>query len=209
MISTKYKPFFNRIFNPIAKILLYFNLTPNQITLFGLGFGILACLLFVWTKNVVLFCVLLLVSGLLDAVDGAAARLSGRVTKFGAYLDAVCDRFFEGFAVLSVAIVTGYWVLMFFLFMGMMVTSYAKARAAIEVPISNSEWPDFMERTERGAIFLAGLFISHLTHIVIAGKDLFFWVSIFLILAVYATVVQRIFRAKSIIETREQLANNG
>ncbi len=202
MITTKYKQFFNRMIEPTAKALVRTGITPNQITLWGLIFEILVCLLFVWNKNATLFCILLFTSSLFDALDGAVARVSGRVTKFGAYLDAMCDRVFEGCAAIAVAFVTGYWFLMFLLFMGAVITSYAKARAAIEVSVSNSEWPDFMERTERGFIFIFSLLISDLTKIVIAGHDLFYWVTILLIVAIYGTIVQRILRAKKLIETR-------
>ena len=190
------------MFEPAGKVLIRLKFTPNLITLLGLLLGVLACVIFVLTKNVISFCILLFVASLFDSLDGTVARLSGRVTKFGAYLDAVCDRIFEGSAAVAVAYVIGYWFLMFLLFMGAVITSYAKARAAIEISISNSEWPDFMERTERGMIFIFGLLISDLTQIRIAGHDLFYWISIFLIIAVYATIIQRVLRAKRLIEER-------
>ena len=163
MITTRYKQIFNRIFEPAGRILIRLKFTPNLITLLGLLLGILTCVIFILTKNVILFCTLLFVTSLFDALDGTVARLSGRVTKFGAYLDAVCDRIFEGSVTVAVASVTGYWFLMFLLLMGALITSYAKARAAIEISISNSEWPDFMERMERGMIFIFGFLISDLT----------------------------------------------
>ncbi|MBI4387437.1 MAG: CDP-alcohol phosphatidyltransferase family protein [Candidatus Omnitrophica bacterium] len=202
MITTKYKQFFNRVLEPAAKTLAGTGITPNQITLAGLVFEIFVCLLLVWNGNIILFCLLLFASSLFDALDGAVARVSGRVTKFGAYLDAMCDRIFEGCAAMAVAYVTGYWFLMFLLFMGAVVTSYAKARAAMEVSVSNSEWPDFMERTERGFIFIFGLLISDITKIQIAGRDLFYWITIFLIVAIYVTIIQRVLRAKRLIEDR-------
>ena len=64
------------------------------------------------------------------------------------------------------------------------------------------EWPDFMERTERGVIFLLGLFISEITQMRLAGHDLFFWVLIALVAAVFGTVIQRVLRAKQYIEAR-------
>ncbi len=202
MIPAKYKEFFNRLFEPPAKLLIERGLSPNQITLAGLALGIVVCGIFIWTKNVLLFIVLIVFSGLFDLLDGVAARLSGKVTKFGGYLDAVCDRFFEGFVMLTVAYVTGYWVLIFLIVIGSITVSYAKARAAMEVPITNLEWPDFMERSERGIIFLAGLLISDVTHITVGDKDLFFWVLVALLIAIYGTVIQRVFRARQYIETR-------
>ena len=202
MITTRYKTFFNDLFEPFARTLMRFSLTPNQITLSGLALGFVSCFILIWTKNIYLFCVLILASAIFDAADGLVARLSGQVTKFGSYLDAVCDRLFEGMVAVSVAWFSGYWFLIFLLFIGAVLTSYAKARAAMEVPVSNSEWPDLMERTERGVLFIAGLLISELTRVRIFGKDLFYWILIFLIATVYTTVIQRIFRAKHLIESR-------
>lgn len=203
MIATKYKPFVNQIFLPIAKICKRLHLTPNQVTLICLVLGLAVCVFYISSKNTFWFCILIILVGFLDAVDGALARLTNQATKFGAYLDAVCDRIFEGVVALSVAMVVGYWALIFIGFIGSITVSYAKARAAMEVSVRNTEWPDFMERTERGLVFIIGLFLSEVFRIKIAGEELFFWVLIFLILSVYGTVVQRVLRAKGLIESRE------
>jgi len=202
MITIKCKVFFNRLLEPIGHVLVRLHVKPNQITLLGLVLGMAVCGLFIWNQNVSLFFILILVTGLFDALDGVVARLSGQATKFGAYLDAVCDRFFEGFVALAVAMVTGHWVLVFLLYVGFVGISYGKARAAMEVPVSNEEWPDLMERMERDLMFIAGLWISDMTKAEFGGHSLFFWILIALNLLVYLTVVQRILRAKGIIESR-------
>ena len=140
--------------------------------------------------------------GLFDAVDGAAARITNQITKFGSYLDAVCDRTFESAAVLVAAYVTGHWVLSFCLIVGVFLVSYTKARAAMEVTISNTEWPDFMERTERDIIFAVGMILLGFFPGLYFGFDVYFWMTLLLNLAVYGTVIQRILRAKRFIESR-------
>ena len=202
MISTRYKSFFNELFEPVALWLRRLGVSPNQMTVAGLILGILGCLTFLHTRNLYLFIILIVLAGIFDAIDGVLARASGRVTKFGAYLDAMCDRLFEGAVMLAVAIATGRWVLIFLAMLGSYSVSYAKARAAIETTVSNTEWPDLMERFERDIIFISGFFLSELFHIQIAGHDLFFWVLIGLNAAVYFTVIQRILRAKRLIESR-------
>ena len=202
MITTKYKIFFNRIFEIPAKILIRSGLNPNQVTLLGLVFGLLSCYFLIATKNVIGFCALIFLTGLFDALDGVVARLSGRVSKFGSYLDAMCDRIFDGMVMFSVALVTGYWTLLFILLLGSFLVSYAKARAAIEVSVSNTEWPDLMERTERSAVFILGLLFSEVTDLQILNRSLFYWTLIGLNFAVYFTVLQRIFRAKTFIQKR-------
>ena len=205
MINTQFKSFFEKLFRPIGNILISFKITPNQITVAGLLFGILSCLIFLATRSLLLFFVLIVFSALFDAFDGVVARMANQSSKFGAYLDAMCDRLFEGVAALTVAIYSGYWSLIFLAMIGGMTVSYAKARAAIEVPVSNTEWPDLMERMERNVVFILGFFISEFFHIRIAGHDLFFWVLIGLNIAIYFTVIQRVLRAKRLIESRSKV----
>ncbi|GAA4356174.1 CDP-alcohol phosphatidyltransferase family protein [Angustibacter luteus] len=56
----------------------------------------------------VLGAVVLVASGLLDNLDGAVAVLSGRVTRWGALLDAVADRVADGAACLALWAVGGW-----------------------------------------------------------------------------------------------------
>lgn len=199
---TPYKAYFRRAPEAVAKVFIRLGFSPNGITLFGLVLGLLTCLLFVWTRNASLFGILMIAWGLFDAVDGAAARLLNQITKFGSYLDAMCDRMFESIAVLTAAYVSGHWVLCFLLGAGCLLISYAKARAAMEIQISNTEWPDFMERTERDIIFAIGIILWGFFPGNFFGRDLFFWVLLGLNLAVYGTLLQRILRAKRFIESR-------
>ncbi len=199
---SQYKAHFRKAPEAAARFFLKLGLSPNGITLLGLILGLLTCVFFVWNQNAVLFGLLMIFWGLFDAIDGAAARLTNRITKFGSYLDAMCDRIFESAAALAGAYVTGHWILSFILIVGIFLISYAKARAAMEIPINNTEWPDLMERTERDVIFAIGIILWGLFPVVILGGDIFFWVLIGLNLAIYATVVQRMLRAKRFIELR-------
>ncbi len=199
---TQYKHHFRKLPEGAARFFLNLGFTPNGITLLGLALGLLTCVLFIWNHNAVLFGFLMIFFGLFDAVDGAAARLTNQITKFGSYLDAICDRIFESAAVLAAAQVIGHWNLSYLLTAGVMLVSYTKARAAMEVPISNTEWPDFMERTERDIIFAVGVIVWGFLPGQYFGFDIYFWMMCFLNLAVYGTVIQRIFRAKKFIESR-------
>src|SRR3990167_15420 len=100
---TPYKVYFRRAPEAVARFFIRLGFNPNGITLLGLLLGILTCLFFAWNRNAALFGFLMIVWGLFDAVDGAAARLTNQVTKFGAYLDAMCDRVFEVTATLAAA----------------------------------------------------------------------------------------------------------
>lgn len=202
MITTKYKVFFDQKLEGLARKVIALGLSPNQLTLLGLLLGILSCLFLILTRNLFLFCLLIIVFGCVDGLDGLVARLTKKESKFGAYLDAVCDRYFESIVLLSVAYVTGYWVLTFLVLLGALLTSYTKARAGMEVSVSNTEWPDFMERTERCFIYVIGLFLSQIITKKFWGQDLFYWTLVFLALATNLTAIQRILRARRIIDER-------
>ena len=199
---TPHKDQFRKAPEAAARIFLKMGFSPNGITLLGLFLGLGTCLLFVWNKNGIAFGFLMIFFGLFDAIDGAAARITNQITKFGSYLDAICDRIFESAALLAAAYVTGHWVLSFCLLGGIFLISYAQARASMEVQISNTEWPDFMERTERDIVFAIGVIIWGFYPRLILGFDIYFWMMVFLNLAVFGTVIQRILRAKKLIELR-------
>ena len=202
MLTTRHKTALNRVFEPPARWVARLGIGPSVVTVGGLALVVASCLVLLVTRRIVSFCVLVTLASLLDALDGAVARVSGRVTKFGAYLDAVCDRVGEAVVIISVASVTGYWRLSAIVLAGAMLVSYTKARAAMEVPISNLEWPDLMERAERGAIYIVGLALSRFIPWRPLGRDLFSWTLVVLTALIYATVLQRLLRARRLIEAR-------
>lgn len=172
-------------------------------TLSGLLLVFLSCAFLLVTHHILWFCGLVLIASGCDALDGAVARASGRVTKWGAYLDAMADRYSEGVIILSVALVTGYWLLSGLVLFGALLVSYAKARAAMEVAVSNTEWPDLMERTERGVIYLVGLAAGQVITWKPLGRDLWWWTLAGLAGLIHLTVWQRMCRARQLIAQRE------
>jgi phosphatidylglycerophosphate synthase len=77
---------FKKIENIVGKIFSKLGPSPNQYTLNSIVFGIF-CFVSLVFKNFVLALIFFLISAILDFVDGAVARYSGKVTKAGAYLD--------------------------------------------------------------------------------------------------------------------------
>ena len=202
MLTSRHKPTLNRALEPLARALARSGVSPSAITLAAPLLTALVCAWFLRSRAVVPFCVLMGGVGCLDALDGAVARAGGRVTRFGAYLDAVCDRYVDAMVAITAAWVTGYWLLCMAVLAGSLLVSYAKARAAMEVPVSNQEWPDLMERTERGVLFLAGLAAGRLISWEPLGQDLFWWTLVLLTVLVHLTVVQRVLRARRFIQAR-------
>jgi archaetidylinositol phosphate synthase len=204
MLTTRHKARLDQWLAPLARRLNRIGLTPTVLTLSAPVIGLALCWWVLRTGAVAAFCGAILLAGCLDALDGAVARASGRATKFGAYLDAVCDRVFEVIVAMTAAMLTGYWLPVTGVLAGSLLVSYAKARAAMEISVSNQEWPDLMERTERGVVFVAGLAAGWLLPWRPMGKDLFWWTLILLNILICLTVVQRVLRARRLIEDRSR-----
>ena len=204
MLTTRSKSSIDRVLEPLARQLARRGVSPTVLTLSGAIGSALVCLLFLRTRAVIPFCLAIAAVGSLDALDGAVARAGGCATPFGAYLDALCDRYVEVMVVGSVAYVTDTWALSMTVLAGSLLVSYAKARAAMEVRIENQEWPDLMERTERAALFLGGLLLSRLVPWRPLGHDLFWWTLVLLALLIHLTVAQRALRARRIIHERSK-----
>jgi CDP-diacylglycerol--glycerol-3-phosphate 3-phosphatidyltransferase len=88
---------------PAAALLTRLGVSPNAITLSGLlvaGAG--AYLLS--AGQLALGGAVLLASGVFDLLDGAVARATGRVTRFGALLDSVVDRVSEAAILLGLLV---------------------------------------------------------------------------------------------------------
>ena len=85
-----------KLSTPVAKGALKIGLTPDMVTIIGTAGSVLAALtLFpigvLWWGAVAVF-----VFVLADMLDGAMARQRGGGTRFGAVLDATCDRISDG-----------------------------------------------------------------------------------------------------------------
>jgi CDP-diacylglycerol---glycerol-3-phosphate 3-phosphatidyltransferase len=120
------------ITEPILYIFIKFKITPNSITYFGFLLSILAGYFYSeqkwglagWT---------LISSGLFDLFDGRLARATNQVSKKGAYLDAVMDRYSDGIILGGLALAFKEHHLMFYFiiisYIGFYTFSYTKARA--------------------------------------------------------------------------------
>jgi phosphatidylglycerophosphate synthase len=92
-----------RWLNRLAQRLLSAGFTPNLLTHAALATGILAGLLFYARQNTLGLAILLL-SGLLDAVDGRVARLGPGPTAWGGVLDLTYDRIVEAVVLLGITV---------------------------------------------------------------------------------------------------------
>jgi phosphatidylglycerophosphate synthase len=104
MIEAILRPTFQKKFvDPIARAVVKV-LTPHFITFLAVvsGIAIIPALVF---DDVRLACILLLVSGYLDILDGTVAQLKANTTPVGAMLDIVGDRIVEFAVILGLYLV--------------------------------------------------------------------------------------------------------
>ena len=92
MLNRFARAFVNKLFTPLARLLIKLGISPDVVTIVGtVGVCVGALVLyprheFFWGSLVIAVFVLS------DTLDGTMARLSGRSTRWGAYLDSTLDR---------------------------------------------------------------------------------------------------------------------
>jgi len=132
----RFRAFWGRLFTPLSRLLLRAGVSPDAVTLVG-TVGVCAGALVFFPRGQFLIGVLVVTAFVFsDMVDGTMARLSGRSSKFGAFLDSTLDRL--GDAAIFGGLVMYYAgigdsqplaaLALYCLVMGS-VTSYARARA--------------------------------------------------------------------------------
>lgn len=92
--TDRLRAIFKNILDPIGTFLNRTGLTPNAITLLGLLGTTIGAYIIAQGKMTTGGIVLLL-SVLVDALDGTMARLRGESSDFGAFVDSVSDRYAE------------------------------------------------------------------------------------------------------------------
>ena len=149
MIDGLMRDYIDPMWERMAQPLVRAGMTPNQVTATGLALIALVSAAYLYHQSNLAFGLTLAVAFAFDALDGAVARQRKMSTKVGGYFDAMVDRYQELAVLAAIAWVGGLWPLALFAFSGGVLTSYAKARTALEIPISNDGWPDLFERFER------------------------------------------------------------
>jgi phosphatidylglycerophosphate synthase len=149
----------------IGGLFSWIPLTPNQWTFLGLFPAIISLYLLIGQKFVLAACFLLFAS-CFDVIDGAVARATGQVTKLGAYLDTLVDRYVEGMIALGLLFVSlpdfylpaTVWIFLYFF--GSLITTYSKCAAKEKELVTEELRGGILERAERVIGILLGLFLA-------------------------------------------------
>jgi len=154
----------------LAHVIIQNEISPNILTFTGvvinfIGGGLLALEASIHGLHIVAGLVILL-ANIFDMLDGAVARMSGKVTKFGAFTDSVMDRYSD--MALFAGAITYFALRHDILFViisslalvGAVMTSYTRSRAEALLPGKYNS--GYMERPERIVILVATCLVNRL-----------------------------------------------
>ena len=154
-----------RIIDAMVRWLAMGHINPNILTVIGVALNVGCGLLFGMGRFFAAG-IALIVANLFDMLDGQVARLSGRVTRFGGFLDSSLDRLsdmvvFVGLMVFYARDVDHSTLNVFLAgagLMGSVMVSYASARAESLIPKCDV---GFLRRPERVVLFIIGALSTH------------------------------------------------
>ena len=185
--ADKMRVWFRWYLNPVAGFFNRLGIRPNTLTIFGL-LGTIGSAVLIAFGHMTWAGILLLVMGPVDAMDGALARLRNEASDWGAFVDAVTDRYSELFLFLGFIIyyilqanTTGI-ILAYLAAAGSVLVSYIKARADASKLDANV---GLLTRVERYIVLIPGLIFN-------------LPLPVLIIIAILAnfTALQRIFRVR-------------
>jgi len=158
---------------------------PNALTLLGLLLSVLTPVVAWTSRSSLLAGVIASVAFLMDALDGSVARLRGKASKSGAFLDSVVDR------VSDVAIISAFYflgcnfLLVYAAAVSSLIISYVRARAE-SLGVAGIDEVGFMTREFRSIGFIAVFLVYHFLGVGAASYTL-----MLLLLVLMVTAVQR------------------
>ncbi len=165
MLSEVVRKYSRTFLEPLARFISRTGLSPNIITV--IGFLLMVGVAWVLAQGHFFWGGLLIIAAaLFDAIDGTLARMMGRTSRFGAFLDSTLDRFSEAIIFLGLFVyLIGQdqnleLILIYATVVGSLMVSYARARAeGIGVPLKDGMFTRF----ERIFILVIGLLLHQLT----------------------------------------------
>ncbi len=176
--------------------------SPDALTVTGTSLCVVAAVVvyFEYRNELLAFwlgAVLFVIGSVLDILDGALARQSGKGTPFGAFLDSTTDRIGEGFMLGAIALVfarDGNEVALAFAIAaigGSFLVSYARARAEA---LGLKGDVGLGSRAERVVVIVSGL--------VLAPWGVLPWAIYLLTATAWITVVQRVLSVRAQLRSR-------
>ncbi len=171
MVTEQIGKTLGRVVDGIVRVFAASGINPNLLTSTGLAINALAAYLFAiaspahtgeffrWAGATVIL------AGIFDLTDGSVARVTGRVTPFGAFFDSVMDRYSDLVLLIGLLVFYGranrfgYVTLVAVAMIGSVMVSYARARAETLIPSCKV---GFLERPERVVLIIIGALFNRM-----------------------------------------------
>jgi phosphatidylglycerophosphate synthase len=187
MLSARFRRYSDLIALPLGGAVAGTGVSPNVLTLAGLLLSVGAAGAFAYGNLVYAF-ILLALASLFDVLDGAVAKATGKVTKFGGFLDSVADRYSDALILIGIAMYLGeHYVLVMVVIVGSILVSYTRARAENFIVKCDV---GLAERSERLIVLMGATLLA------VSGVNLFYETLVFLAIITHFTVLQRVLFAK-------------
>ena len=176
-----------RLTQPVTRLLSRTAITPSAITWFGFLLSLGAAALII-TEHLLAAGLVVLIAGFLDMLDGALARYTNRVTRFGAILDSTLDRLSEAAVLLGILVLYAKAQLIApILLVGValissLLVSYIRARAEA---VSLECQAGLFTRPERVIALALGLLLSHFAYSLVIALGI-------IVVFSFITIVQRL-----------------
>ncbi len=189
MLGEKLGHVFDR---PLESIAIKIPFHPNTLTITGFLVTVAASLIL--ASDLVFGGILVMAGGIFDVLDGVVARVNGKKTRFGAFLDSVLDRLSDALILLAIGwnffnrgSLTGV-VLCLVTLVGSFLISYTRARAE---GLGEDCKHGLMERPERIVLIAFGAVSGLMTPVLWA-----------LVILTHITVFQRIIHVWKVMGRR-------
>lgn len=154
-----------------------FQLSPNQWTLLSIIPALIA-LYFLIYGQFLAAAVFFIISAFMDLIDGSVARVMGKASRLGAYLDTIMDRYVEGIIVFALLFsgLPGFYLPVYawiFLYIfGSLMTTYTKSAAKEKELVYEELKGGILERAERMIILFIGILLAsiepvYLTYVIV------------------------------------------
>ncbi len=188
-----YKDRFEGVLLPAAKAVADRGISPNALTIMGFATSVAAAIALA-VGGLPYALLFLILASLLDALDGAVARVSNKMSKLGSYLDSVLDRYADGILLLGVMLYLGdHHALILLVLLGALLVSYSRSKAE---SLGMRGDVGIAERADRLLVFIIAIFLEFL------GVEALYPALVVLAIATHVTVLQRGLHVRTSLENR-------
>ena len=181
----------NNVTQPVVKLLAKTSITPNAVSWLGFLITVGAAAL-IGTNHLLAAGIVVLFAGIFDMLDGALARATGKITRFGGVLDSTLDRLSEAALLLAILVLyvrgqqVGESILVGLTLVSSMMVSYLRSRIealGVECKVG------LFTRPERVIVLALGLMLSQFQYVLIIALSIITFFS-------FITAGQRLLHAR-------------